>query len=172
MVCLRACLIALLMGQAAPFASAEAVHKIHFVQSPKVLVWMNDTLVGEGARLPLLETDLQAESPGIGSGVLVPIGFNPPHATRRATFRIASNSSFRIETSPLETRDDIVVRVLGQGANAQKLSAGEHLPAGIVFEQLDKTAVRRGTPESQSLEFEVVWTASQPPNLWVHAVGS
>lgn len=150
-------------------AFASTVHEVRFKQSHRILVWQDGTLLGDGQRIALFETDAVET---IGSGQLSPIGVANAQKDQRARFEIASNTAFALETSDASTAGAISVRVVGAGANAQVRSIPTNAQSNTVFVQGEKTAVQRGAAESQTLTLEVSWTSEQVPELWVRALDS
>lgn len=149
-------------------AAADTVHKVRFAQDARVLVWQNETLIGDGAEIVLLQPLSDAPIDIPGDGQLDPIDRGSwPNAV---TFEIASNAGFVIETSDTGMAASISVRVIDQAANAQLASQPTISGDTIIFHQAAKTAIRPGSPLSQSLTIQVSWTQRAPSSLSVRAL--
>jgi hypothetical protein len=148
-------------------AFAGTVHEVRFKQSHRILVWQNGALLGDGQRIPLIETQAVET---LGSGQLSPIGLSNTQERQTARFEIASNTAFALETSDPSAAAAVRVRVIKAGANAQVRPIPTNAQSNAVFVQGEKTAIQRGTPESQTLTLEVSWSSEQVPELWVRAL--
>ena len=149
-------------------AAADTVHKVRFAQDARVLVWQNDALIGDGAEIVLLEPLSDAPIDILGDGQLDPLGA-VPHL-KAVTFEVASNSGFVIETLDADMVASISVRVIDQAANAQLVRRSANNSNTVVFHQATKTAIRPGSPLSQSLTIEVTWPEKAPSSLTVRAL--
>lgn len=165
----RGIFLAGLFAMSSLSALAGTVHEVHFAQTARVLVWQNSVLLGDGDRVPLLKTEA---ADTFGSGVLTPIGLESTNSAQTARFEIASNSAFVLETLNADVAHSIRVRLIGSGVNAQARPIPVTTGSGVLFMQSEKTAIQRGTPESQALTLEITWTSPEMPDLWVRAVSS
>ena len=153
-------------------ASASTTHEIRFVQSAAILVWQDSALIGQGSEVSIFEDEVGAFRPHAGSGILISAVPERASTQQRLTLNIASNSGFTIETSDAEAAARISVRVVSRGLNAQESPRPVSPATGLVFRQMQKTAMRPGAPESQALELEITWTGSVRPALQIRASGS
>lgn len=81
---------------------------------------------------------------------------------------MASNHGFSLKSRSANADQRLSVRVLSAARNAQ---ARETIPAApdVLFQQATKTAMQRGTPESQAIELEITWTGTGSPDLYLIA---
>ncbi|MEM7637769.1 MAG: hypothetical protein AAF269_01805 [Pseudomonadota bacterium] len=149
--------------------SASTVHEIRFVQSAQILVWQDDVWVGQGSSIDLTGPGIADAVPFPGSGQLDSVSFADPTVTSRTRLKIASNSAFKIQTTSSNAAPDVEVRILDVGPNARASRQTSDGTAGIVFYQAEKTAQRRGAPETQAIELELSWTGAPPSDLRIMA---
>ncbi len=149
--------------------SASTVHEIRFVQSAQVLVWQDDVWVGQGSSVDLIGQGIADPLPFPGSGQLDSVSLDNPTVTSRTRLKIASNSAFTIAATPSNAAPNVEVRILEVGPNARASRQTSDGAAGIVFHQAEKTAQRRGAPETQAIELELSWTAAAPSDLRIIA---
>ena len=165
----RGIFLAMLCAITTLCAFAGTVHDVRFQQTARVLVWQNGALIGDGQHIALFETG-SVET--IGSGNLVPVGFDTPIAGQSARFEIASNAAFVLESANPAAAQSVRVRIVSVGDNAQARPLSNMEGSNVVFRQDEKTAVRRGQPESQALTLEITWTGPVQPELTVRALHS
>lgn len=152
-------------------ASASTTHDVRFAQPAKVLVWQSGVLIGQGPEISVFGGQTAAIRPQIGSGLLVSTGSEGAAVRQHLKLSVASNIGFTIEADSAEVAARTSVRVVNRGPNAQDLSRPASLTTGQVFRQIEKTAQRPGTPDSQALELEITWTGSVRPALRIRTTG-
>lgn len=160
------------MGAIAPIASASNVQEVRFVQNEKVLVWQDGELAGQGSEVVLLNENLVADQAWIGAGQLEPVLVSTNTFSGSVTLQIASNTGFVLETLNPGEAAQILVQPIGENENAQLRSSPVASGSRILFQQTEKTAVRAGTAQSQTISLQVSWTGSTPPALQVRTTGS
>ena len=160
------------MGMFSGIASASTMHEIRFVQTAHILVWQDGGLIGQGPEISVFDTETASIRPIAGSGLLV--SATPASNVTQPGLRlsIASNSGFTVETDTLDMANRLTVRLVGQGPNARTATRPVTPASGVVFQQIQKTAHRRGAPESQALDLEITWTGPVRPALRIRATGS
>ena len=151
-------------------ALADTVHQIRFANPARVLVWQDGAPAGQGANVEVLPARAPFSMTPFGSGTLIRVASMPSPQDGRTTLRIASNCGFVIQTSDSDSAAQVRTRFLKRGPNAQFQPSERPSDATVVFLQTEKTAIRRGTPESQSIELEVTWQGAIPPTLHVLAI--
>ena len=166
---IRAGLSVAALAMLSSVGAASTVHEIRFVQSAQVLVWQDDVWVGQGSSIDLTGPGIADAVPFPGSGQLDSVSFDDSTATSRTRLKIASNSAFTIQTTPSNAAPDVEVRILDVGPNARASGQTSDGAAGIVFRQAEKTAQRRGAPETQAIELELSWTGAAPSDLRIMA---
>jgi len=129
-------------------------------------------MMGEGPEVSVREGETVAMRSFAGSGVLVSSTTERASQQQRMRLNIASNSGFTIETDNPDVAAHTFVRVVSRGLNAQNAAHDTSPASGFVFQQIQRTAVRPGTPLSQALELEITWTGSVRPALKIRATGS
>ncbi|MEM6556250.1 MAG: hypothetical protein AAF642_10265 [Pseudomonadota bacterium] len=149
--------------------SASTVHEIRFVQSAQVLVWQDDVWVGQGSSIDLIGQTFPEAVPFPGSGQLDSVAPDDLMLKGRMRLKIASNSAFTIQTSPSNPAPEVEVRIVQVGPNARVSGRVFEGAPGIVFHQAEKTAHRRGAPETQAIELELSWTGAAPFDLRIIA---
>lgn len=152
-------------------AGAGTVQTVRFTQTGKVLVWVDGVMIGQGAAVSLGTGNTSAE-PVLGGGKLEQAGPFSTNASHRLVFSVASNTGFVLETETPLAMEDVSVRVLATGENAQALT---RIPAnGLrqIFEQTDRTAQGSGAPITQSLTLEVISTDRALDDLTIKATNS
>ena len=158
-------IFATLVALSALSSAASTVHHVRFAQPATVLVWQDETLVGQGQTVALLGAVDFAPAEILGSGKLLGSFEATGH---RQTVRIASNTGFEIRAADNSPLEGVSARVTSVGENAQALAAG-HAPHTI-YRQNAKTALRPGAPLSQSITLEIEWRGDQAPRLLVSAL--
>lgn len=153
-------------------ASASTTHEVRFAQSAAILVWQDGALIGQGSEFSVFANETSAIRPHVGGGVMISAATERGSSKRRLKLSIASNSGFTIQTNDAETAARTSVRVVSRGPNARAVTRMISPAAGLVFQQVQKTAQRPGAPKSQALELEITWTGSVRPELQIRAVGS
>ncbi|MEL7040516.1 MAG: hypothetical protein AAGL90_03280 [Pseudomonadota bacterium] len=141
---------------------------VHFVQAPKILVWQNGILLGEGDESQLIG----APEMIAGGGALLPVRSLTPGGVQTLTLQIASNCGFVLEAANPAEAQQVQVAVLGQGANASVRRAATPIRSTVVFEQTEKTAVRPGPVQSQAISIALTWSGVGPRALWLRTVPS
>ena len=158
--------VVLIVLMAASFAaSASTIHKLRFAQPATVLVWQDEALVGQGDRVVLNEKPSAARFDTPGSGVLVPISAGADASEQRISFRIASNSGFSVRVVTPTQTSQLSLSVTAVGENAARMPAQSSPSGDLIYDQTTKTAVRAGSPESQSITLEVTWRDGPAPIL-------
>ena len=152
-----------LAAAASAAAMADTVHHVRFAQPAQILVWEAGTLIARGDQINLTARAANLNTKLIGAGILQPVDDRPNGSM---TIAIASNTAFSLKTRDPAAADDVVVRVLGAGENAQIRS--QAAPNGL-FRQSAKTAIRRGHPSSQAIELEISWSGAAAPTLTLTA---
>ncbi|MEM7328582.1 MAG: hypothetical protein AAF437_07575 [Pseudomonadota bacterium] len=148
---------------------ANTVQKVRFVQPAQVLVWQDGALIGQGESVNVNGAATLSPGPFLGSGQLDPLNVFTPNATGKLRLRIASNTSFFVATTDPQSATQIQARVIAVGANAKAAPQASDARRGIVYLQSEKTALRRGAPDSQAIEIELSWTGAAPHDLRVIA---
>lgn len=160
----RGIFLAMLFAMTNLCAFAGTVHDVRFQQTARILVWQEGALIGEGQSIDLFETG-SVET--LGSGNLLPVSLDTPFVGQSARFEIASNSAFVLESNNPLAGQNINIRIVSVGDNAEARPMPTMTGSNELFRQSAKTAVRRGQPKSQALTLEISWTGAAPPNLSV-----
>jgi len=168
---LRLFVLALVMDAIAPIASASNVQEVRFVQSAKVLVWQDGELAGQGSEVALLNETPFADQAWIGAGQLEPALASADTFSGSVTLQIASNSGFVLETAYPCAAANIRVQPIGENENAQLRSIPVAFGSNVLFQQEEKTAIRAGTAQSQTISLQVSWTGPTSPALQVRTTG-
>ena len=159
----------LLAGVFSDVTSASTTHEIRFVQPANILVWQDGGLIGQGREVSVFEPEASSVRPRIGSGTLMSAASERNSTLHGLRLSIASNSGFIIETDTPDTANRVTVYLVSQGPNAQAETRVVSAASGIVFQQTQKTADKRGAPESQALHLEITWTGPVRPTLRIRA---
>lgn len=146
-------------------AAAGTVHEVRFSQSAQVLVWADGIKVGQGAEVSL-GTEPGQGTALIGAGTLDPVR----DLSDRMILEIASNTGFVIEAPHVEASDAISVRVINHGANAQVRQGQTEAGSSHLFEQIGRTAIKPGAPETQTLTLELKSDPHMLDQLIIRAV--
>ena len=146
-------------------AAAGTVHEVRFSQSAQVLVWADGIKIGQGSEVSLGAGPQQGAAL-IGAGTLDPV----QDLSDRMILEIASNTGFVIEAPYAEASDAISVRVINQGANAQVRRGQTEAGSPRLFEQIGRTAIKPGAPETQTLTLEVASDQQTLNHLIIRAV--
>lgn len=150
-------------------AAANPVHTVRFTQTPIVMLWQGETLIGQGTNLSLFAAQTDVSTAVLGSGDLDPLPVSIPANQSQQRFKIASNSGFVIETAaPASVKP--TVRVVEIAPNAQHVGSPVEGSGQVVFQQNAKTALHQGTAESQTLTIEIAWEGDRPPALRLRAL--
>lgn len=168
---LRPTLLLIMLTLISLNAAADTMHKVRFTQTAKVLVWLNGTMAGQGAKVAITPSS-EPTAPVFGSGELAPTVSEPGVHGQSMTLSVASNTSFVIEARDPYVAEQISVRVIDQGANAQLLETTDSPNRSLIFEHSDKTAMRSGAPKSQAITLELSWAGGAPGDLVVRALAS
>ena len=158
----RLIFFATLVAFSALWSAAGTVHHVRFAQPSTVLVWQDDALIGQGEIVPLLAASDFAPEDIFGSGQLVSSIEVTGHSQ---TVRIASNTGFEIRAVDGAPLEDVSVRVVGVGENAQATESSGS--SQTRFRQSAQTAFRPGSPQSQSITLEILWQGATAPRLLV-----
>ncbi len=156
MFLVRVVLLLALIGSISFSASASTVHEVRFQQSAKVLVWQDGALIGQGPSVNLAQTRPVQPATYFGNGVLEPTAASTLDGYNSVLIRVASNTAFSIKASAYTADTRVTSRLINTGSNAR--SAAQTVsqlpltgPAQTVFSQAEKTAVRPGAPQTQTL---------------------
>ncbi|MEL6860722.1 MAG: hypothetical protein AAGL11_02705 [Pseudomonadota bacterium] len=165
MSAVRLVIFATLFALSALSSAASTVHHVRFAQLATVLVWQDDALIGQGQTVSLTGASDLAPVEMLGSGQLI----GTIEATGQSqTVRIASNTGFEIRAADGVELDGVSVRVISIGANAAA-STDKDAPQAL-YRQSSKTALRPGSPLSQSITLEIEWQGETAPRLLVAAL--
>ena len=166
---IRAGLILAALAAMSASGFAKTVHQVRFVQSAQVVVWQDDLLIGQGPTVHVLDQSPMPAQTLPGSGRLETHSLNAAESKGQIRLRVASNAGFTIEVADPKIAAQMRAEVLTIGANASAVAGQTHYASGVVFEQLEKTALRRGSPETQAIELELTWSGAAPSDLRVVA---
>ena len=152
-------LLCALAGISSAAAMAGTIHHVRFAQPAQILVWESGALIARGDRIELFPNaaGLQHDIPG--AGTLLPLA---AESRRTRVISVASNTAFSLIGSDEQTAGTVAVQILGVGENAQSQPLQS---SGSLFRQGVKTAVRKGSPQSQSIELKISWSSDVPPTL-------
>ena len=128
-------------------------------------------MIGQGAEVSLSTGSTPVE-PVFGNGSLEPVRAFSSDTPHRIVLSVASNTGFVLETDAARDADEISVRILEAGENAQALTRVPANGSKRIFEQTDRTAQGRGAPITQSLTLEVVSTGRALDDITIKAIGS
>ncbi|MEO0550527.1 MAG: hypothetical protein AAFZ91_11455 [Pseudomonadota bacterium] len=152
---------------------ADIVDRVRFAQAPVLMVWTGDGDPQIGSRVEV-QPNIVAAAPIAfpGTGRLEPIQAVSRTSTQKQTFRVASNTGFKISAvahASLETsKAPVTVEIRYPGANADstltRLIANQTSLSTLsrptqLLSLARKTAKQAGTPLSQSIEIEIDWGA-------------
>ncbi len=148
-------------------SSAQAVHKLKFVNAPKVVVIQQDGQVQSGQSVRLGDSN-DAETVPFHTGRLLPVSYNEtPGIQAQQTFKIASNAPFQIEAKWLgggSATSLVTVSIVGIGRAAdprlraapkRALTLGDLQAGRIIFQVPSKTAARPGPPNDQAVTIAI-----------------
>lgn len=151
--------------------AADVVDTVRFAQAPVLMVWSDGETPQIGSEVSLGSTLRPAATQTFpGAGQLDPIQAIGQASPRQQSFRIASNTGFRIRAaalSPMETSfSPITVSIRFPGENADRSIVRSVTSAMTLSDLIEpqvlqsiplKTAGKAGTPESQSVEIQIDW---------------
>lgn len=166
---IRAGLILATLSAMSASGFANTVHQVRFVQSAQVVVWQDDLLIGQGASVRVLDRGAMPAHTLPGSGRLETLSHNATGSEGQMRLRVASNAGFTIEVADPKIATQMRAEIQNIGANASAVAGQTNYASGVVFEQLEKTALRRGSHETQAIELELTWTGAAPSDLRVVA---
>ena len=158
----RICLLCLFASVLSVSAAADTVHRVHFSNPGKVLVWQDGAFAGQGSEIDLLSPEPVLAEAWRGAGSLDPIPASTTGLTNEIRLKVASNIGFIIEAGPEALAGEFAIDIVGQGPNAALDPVPSALNETIVFAQASKTASQRGTPESQAVELRIRWQGEAP----------
>ena len=158
----RVCLLCLFASVLSVSAAADTVHRVHFSNPGKVLVWQDGAFAGQGSEIDLLSPKPVLAEAWRGAGSLEPISASTTGQTNEIHLKVASNTGFIIEAGPQALAGEFAIDLVGQGPNAAVDPVPSALNDTIVFAQASKTASQRGTPESQAVELRIRWQGEAP----------
>ncbi len=168
--------IALYFGRGLAVVSAETIHQIKMSQAPKVIVWhgMGGPITGDLVEVSANFVATAVAPTYVQTGILDPIetGFDGAADKTQKTFRVASNAAFsiRAQAKVVDPAADAPFRLTlsAIGPNAQ-LPGARDTQSGLMLSDLRtpqviyqgsrRTAARRGSVASQSVEFTANWQA-------------
>lgn len=166
---IRAGLILAALAAMSASGFANTVHQVRFVQSAQVVVWQDDLLIGQGPSVRVLDQSPMPAETLPGSGRLETLSLTAAGSEGQMRLRVASNAGFTIEVADPKMAAQMRAEILTIGANASAVEGQTNDASGVVFEQLEKTARRRGSPETQAIELELSWLGHGPPELRIVA---
>ena len=163
----RLVILAAIAAICALTSAASTVHHVRFAQPALILVWDDDAFLGQGERIDLTGIGAAERPDLMGSGDLIQ---STETLGQSKTVTIASNTGFAIRSSIAVPNQAVSVRVLSVGENAQASGIEAVSETETLFQLSTRTAVRPGTPETQSITLEIEWTGTTAPNLYVTAL--
>ena len=166
----RICSILLILIAIAFETEASPRHEIRFVQAERLVVWQNETLIGQGGSVSLSPQASQLGVALAGSGRLESISGLTPSTENGIRVKIASNTGFKIQVEDLQVAGEIQARLVGMGANANAVLRDPQKASGHVFHQTEKTASRPGAPASQAIEVEISWSETPPSHIRIISI--
>lgn len=169
MILIRALSIVLIVAAVALETAASTRHEIAFVQTERLVVWQDGTLLGEGRSVSVVSHPAIVKNEFPGSGELALISGAATSIPGQMRLKIASNSGFAIHVGDARVASQIQARIVGVGANAQSSLRAADVASGIVFHQFVKTAIRPGAPKTQAIEIELSWAGAAPSDLRIIA---
>lgn len=156
------CLLGVLSLVLSFSTQADTVHRVHFSNPGKVLVWQDGSFVGQGSDIAIGSAQPRAEEAWYGAGALEPVASAASAETGQIRLKIASNAGFVVEALEPRTANSVSIDVIGQGPNASLAPAISALSDTVLFAQATKTATQRGAPDSQAIEITLRWTGNMP----------
>ena len=166
---IRAGLLLAALAAMSARGSAYTVDELRFVQAAQVVVWQDEQLIGRGDSIQVIGDHLEIERPVLGSGRLETVGLESSALAGRMHLKIASNSGFTIQVANPEVAANMATHIVAVGPNARAVSKPIDLRSGVVFEQVERTAIRRGAPRTQAIELELSWSGAAPADVQVVA---
>lgn len=155
-----------------PLAFASAVDTIRFSQDAVVIVWDDTGAAKAGAQVNIGSGLAPVPDDTVITGTLLPISNSMSGSKTTRNIVLASNAPVSLDVVSDRPLNDLQVRLVAVGANAAGPSAEltriAHVPANkpvAIYRIAQKTAVKRGTPLSQSVALEVTWRGA--PNARV-----
>jgi hypothetical protein len=159
-----------------PVAKADTVQRVRFAQSAVVIVWDEQDRVHKGQSVTIGQSDTPAPADYLITGELLPVAASDAISGNTMTLRLASNAPITLQATSLRPVSNLQIQVTDRGANAtarlgtlltDKVIGG--LPTDI-YSLSSKTAARRGTALSQSIELEISWRGSPEAGLNITAL--
>ena len=168
--------VAFFFGRGVGVVSAETIHQVRLHQGARVIVWEPSQPRREGTVVPLAAAEGPSGLHLAGGGQLVAASETAGTGPGARRFRVATNTPFSVRVRhgtdlfPGETPVALAITDVGPNATVPPGWTGFQSVAGIsdamsgstLFRMPERTARRRGTPLSQSIEFAVIWPADRP----------
>jgi hypothetical protein len=159
-----------------PVAKADTVQRVRFAQSAVVIVWDEQDRVHKGQSVTIGQSGIPAPADYLITGELLPVATSDAISGNTMTLRLASNAPITLQATSLRPVSNLQIQVTDRGANAttrlgtllsDKVMSG--LPTDI-YSLSSKTAARRGSALSQSIELEISWLGSPEAGLNITAL--